>query len=88
MAVTHLQSAMTKHEVLRIFSQNLHPVTPDEICRQVGKNYRRSSVYSYLFRLHKQGLLNRARIYGRLVYTISDRGIERLNYFDSQKDKR
>jgi hypothetical protein len=48
---------------------------------------RRSSVYSYLFRLHRQGLLNRGQIDGRLVYTISDRGIERLNYFDSQKDK-
>jgi DNA-binding PadR family transcriptional regulator len=87
MAVTHLQSAMTKHDVLHIFSQNSHPVTPDEIWRQIGKNHKRSSVYSYLFRLHRQGLLNRARIDGRLVYTISDRGIERLNYFDSQKDK-
>jgi Fe2+ or Zn2+ uptake regulation protein len=87
MAVTHLQSAMTKHDVLRIFSQNPHPVTPDEIWRQLGKNHQRSSVYSYLFRLHRQGLLNRARIDGRLVYTISDRGIERSNYFDSQKDK-
>ena len=76
-----MQSAMTKREVLEILFQSARPVSPDELCRQLRGFHHRSSVYSYLFRLHRQGLLNRTRIGGRIVYKISRRGIERLEYF-------
>ena len=72
---------MTKREVLEILFQSARPVSPDELCRQLRGFHHRSSVYSYLFRLHQQGLLNRRRIGGRIVYKISRRGIERLEYF-------
>ena len=72
---------MTKREVLEILFQSARPVSPDELCRQLRGFHQRSSVYSYLFRLHQQGLLHRMRIRGRIVYKISRRGIERLEYF-------
>ncbi len=75
---------MTKKSVLEIFSQNKCPLSPDAICRRLNEFHHRSSVYSYLFRLHKQGLLNREQIDGRIVYSISQRGIERLKYFKSK----
>jgi hypothetical protein len=74
---------MTKREVLEIFVQNACLVTPDAICRQLGEFHHRSSVYSYLFRLHKQGLLLRGETWGRLAYRISQRGIERFNFLRS-----
>lgn len=74
---------MNKQQVLEIFSRNTN-CTPDGIRTLLSGFHFRSSVYSYLFRLHKQGLLNRARIAGRIVYSISERGIERLNYLKSQ----
>jgi Fe2+ or Zn2+ uptake regulation protein len=77
---------MTKKEVLQLFSRISRPVKPDEICGQLVKSHHRSSVYSYLRRLHRQGLLNRHEIGGRIAYSISDRGIERLEYFKSQKE--
>ena len=77
---------MTKREVLQIFYASAQPVTPDFISAQfVGSRFR-SSVYSYLMRLHKQGLLNRGRAGKRIVYSISPRGIERLRYLNSLKD--
>jgi len=75
---------MTKHEILEIFFQKGSWLMPDEVCRQLHGFRRRSSVYSYLFRLHKQGLLLRATAHGRIVYQISQRGIERLRFFRSQ----
>jgi DNA-binding PadR family transcriptional regulator len=75
---------MTKCEVLEVFFQSAHFVTPDAICRQLRGFHYRSSVYSYLFRLHKQGLLLRSRLVsGRIAYRISDRGVERLNFLKS-----
>lgn len=74
---------MTKREVLEIFFGNAQFLTPNAICRQLREFHQRSSVYSYLFRLHKQGLLLRGRIAGRIAYAISDRGIERLDYLKS-----
>lgn len=76
---------MTKREVLEIFVENGRPLTPDAVCRQLNGFYFRSSVYSYLFRLHKQGLLLRQTLYGRLAYQISERGIQRLRFFRSQE---
>jgi Fe2+ or Zn2+ uptake regulation protein len=82
-AITHLQIAMTKREVLEIFFREPRFLTPDAICRQLGEFHHRSSVYSYLFRLHKQGLLLRGGVGGRVAYKISERGIERLNFLKS-----
>jgi Fe2+ or Zn2+ uptake regulation protein len=81
--VTHLHIAMTKREVLEIFFAHAHFVTPDALCRQLREFHHRSSVYSYLFRLHKQGLLLRGRVGGRVVYRISERGVERLIFLRS-----
>ena len=79
---------MTKREVLEIFFENGRPLTPDAVCRQLSGFHFRSSVYSYLFRLHKQGLLLRQTLYGRVAYEISGRGIERLRFFRSQQKAR
>ncbi len=59
-------------------------IVPDAVCRQLHGFYHRSSVYSYLFRLHKQGLLLRQTVGGRIAYQISQRGVERLRFFNSQ----
>jgi len=72
---------MSKHEVLEIFFSSGRALTPDAVCRQLRGFYFRSSVYSYLFRLHKQGLLLRQTLSGRVAYQISERGIERLRFF-------
>jgi len=75
---------MTKQEVLEVFFRNSRYVTPDAVCRQLRGFHHRCSVYSYLFRLHKQGLLLRQTAYGRIAYQISQRGIERLYFFKAQ----
>ena len=76
---------MSKQEVLQIFFDYARPMTPDTVCRQLRGFHFRSSVYSYLFRLHKQGLLLRQTLYGRVAYRISERGIERHRFFQSQQ---
>ena len=74
---------MTKQEVLEIFAANPRFVTPDEI-RGCLRNYaQRSSVYSYLSRLCRQGLLEKA-VWHRVAYRITPRGIERLKFFRSR----
>jgi Fe2+ or Zn2+ uptake regulation protein len=75
---------MTKQEVLEIFVQANHFIPPDAVCGQLRGFHHRSSVYSYLFRLHRQGLLHRQIVHGRIVYQISQRGIERLRFFRSR----
>ena len=77
---------MTKQEVLEIFVREGHFMTPDEVCRQLRGFHHRCSVYSYLFRLHKQGLLHREVVHGRIAYQISQRGIARLQFFKSQSN--
>jgi Fe2+ or Zn2+ uptake regulation protein len=72
---------MTKQEVLEILSRTSGFIPPDEVCRQLRGFHHRSSVYSYLLRLHKQGLLHREIINGRIAYQISQHGIERLHFF-------
>jgi Fe2+ or Zn2+ uptake regulation protein len=79
---------MTKQEVLDILFQGNRFMTPDAICRQLRGFHHRSSVYSYLFRLHKQGLLLRRTFHGRIAYQISQRGIERLIFFKSVADRK
>jgi hypothetical protein len=75
---------MTKQEVLEIFDRANRFLPPDMVCRQLHGFHHRSSVYSYLFRLHQQGLLLRQTQFGRIVYGISQRGVERLRFFRSQ----
>jgi DNA-binding PadR family transcriptional regulator len=72
---------MTKQEVLEIFAKADRFIPPDSVCRQLRGFHHRSSVYSYLFRLHKQGLLLRSVLHNRIVYQISERGAERLRFF-------
>lgn len=79
---------MTKQEVLEIFVQAHHFIPPDAVCRQLRGFHHCSSVYSYLARLHRQGLLHRQTIHGRIVYQISQRGIERLRFFKSRTQLR
>jgi hypothetical protein len=75
---------MTKRQVLEVLSQNGRCMAPDAVCRQLGGFHHRCSVYSYLFRLHKQGLLLRQTVHGRIAYQISQRGTARLQFFKSQ----
>jgi hypothetical protein len=79
---------MTKQEVLEIFAKASRFIPPDTVCRQLRGFHHRSSVYSYLFRLHKQGLLLRGTKLGRVVYRISQRGVERLRFFRSNAKPR
>jgi DNA-binding PadR family transcriptional regulator len=76
---------MTKQEVLEIVARAERFIPPDAVCRQLHGFHHRSSVYSYLFRLHKQGLLVRGIVHGRIAYQISQRGIERLRFFRNQQ---
>jgi len=78
---------MNKREVLEIFFQTIDFLTPDEICRRLRKFHSRKSVYTYLFRLHKEELLLRGRTSsGRgVAYQISSYGIERLKLLNSVK---
>jgi DNA-binding PadR family transcriptional regulator len=73
---------MTKAEVLSIIDRAGEFLTPDQICWKLQPRPDRRSVYSYLLRLSRQGLLerNHARR-GHLAYRLSDRGRQRLEYF-------
>ena len=76
---------MTKQTVLEIFSSNMQWMTPDQIIARLPRYRQRSSVYSYLFRLHRQqGLLERGRLGSRIVYRISPKGVGRLAFFRSR----
>ncbi len=58
---------------------------PDEVWRQLGCRLDRRSLYSYLDRLNKQGLLERtpnARR-GQLAYCLTQRGQARLAYLQT-----
>jgi len=77
---------MTKQEVLEIFIREGRSMTPDAVCRQLHGFHHRCSVYCYLFRLHKQGLLHRQVVHRRIAYQISQRGITRLQFFKSQSN--
>jgi len=76
---------MTKQEVLEFFARKGDFVPPDELWLYLQRKVDRRSVYSYLLRLKRQGLLetgkNRGR--GQLVYRITERGRARLRYFGS-----
>ena len=73
---------MTKLEVLAIFAAKRDFAAPDDIWDRLHPRPDRRSLYSYLLRLARQGLLERgpnARR-GRLTYRLTQRGRDRLDY--------
>ena len=76
---------MSKAEVLEIFARSNSFVTPDRVWLGLKPRPDRRSVYSYLLRLKRQGLLatgpNVRR--GSLAYRLTQRGHARLKYFRS-----
>jgi hypothetical protein len=72
---------MTKLEVLEIFYSAGRFLTPDFVGGRLRQYRRRTSVYSYLLRLSRQGLLERVRVGARLAYRLTPRGAARLRYF-------
>lgn len=75
---------MNKRRVLEILATNPRFMTPDEIRKCLQSDSQRSSVYSYLSRLCRQGLLERAQGWNRVAYRITPRGFQRLRFFQSQ----
>jgi DNA-binding PadR family transcriptional regulator len=77
---------MTKYEVLTAFAQTKGFLTPDELRLRLRLSLDRRSVYSYLLRLARQGLLQRGRTWrGRLAYRLTERGRARLEYLKQQR---
>lgn len=77
---------MTKIEVLEIFYSADRILSPDSVGRRIRRYRRRTSVYSYLLRLSRQGLLERTHIGNRLAYRLTPRGIDRLLYLRKKED--
>jgi DNA-binding PadR family transcriptional regulator len=75
---------MTKLSVLLIFAETRGFLTPDQVRSKLQPRPDRRSFYSYLARLWKQGLLERVPNprRGRLSYRITNRGQERISYFE------
>jgi len=71
---------MTKLEVLGIFYDADRSLTPDSVGARIRRYRRRTSVYSYLLRLSRQGLLERTRVGTRLAYHLTPRGEDRFVY--------
>ena len=69
---------MSKREILEIFARTAGFLTPDRIWLALQKQLDRRSVYSYLLRLKRQGLLETGPT------TRTERGFARLKYFRSQ----
>lgn len=78
---------MTKQQVLEIFARGNNFTTPDQIWSGLHRRLDRRSVYSYLLRLKRQGLLEtHADVRrGHLAYRLTARGYARLKYFRSRK---
>ena len=81
--------AMTKREILEFFARRNNFVAPDQVWQELKRTLDRRSVYSYLLRLKRQGLLESGpyRRRGDLVYRSTERGHARLQYFRSQPRK-
>jgi DNA-binding PadR family transcriptional regulator len=72
---------MTKYQVLAEFAQANGLLSPDELRLRLRWPLDRRSVYSYLLRLARQGLLQRTeRERGQLTYQLTERGRARLEY--------
>jgi len=77
---------MTKYDVLDAFAQANGFLTPDELRIRLRWSLDRRSIYTYLLRLARQGLLERGgRGRGRLEYRLTERGRERLQYFKQRR---
>jgi len=78
---------MTKLSVLLIFAEANSFLSPDQVWRKLPSGPDRRSMYSYLARLRRQGLLERGPNprRGRLSYRLTERGTERIAYFEAQK---
>lgn len=74
-----------KPRVLELFAANQRLLTPDDVRMRLQSNLQRSTVYSYLSRLCKQGLLERAQDWQRIAYRITPKGIARLKFFQSKR---
>jgi len=74
---------MNKAEVLSIFAEHNNFLRPDHVLNKLRPRPDRRSMYSYLGRLRKQGLLERgpATRRGQLSYRLTNRGRARLAYF-------
>ncbi len=74
---------MTKSQVLMIFLKSGRFLRPDDVCNLLRPIPDRRSFYSYLGRLHRQGLLERHpnSRRGYLAYRLTPRGQARLEYF-------
>ena len=77
---------MSKPEVLEMFARSDGFIAPDHVWLGLRPRPDRRSVYSYLLRLKRQGLLetgpNARR--GNLTYRLTQRGHARLQYFRSR----
>ena len=77
---------MTKREILEFFARSNKFITPDQVWLELQRTLDRRSVYSYLLRLKRQGLLepgpNSRR--GFLAYKITERGLVRWHYLRSR----
>jgi DNA-binding PadR family transcriptional regulator len=80
---------MTKAQVLAIFARSGRFLTPDHVLKQLKPIPDRRSLYSYLARLQRQGLLFRHpdSERGKLAYILTARGIARLEYFQKKKEQ-
>ena len=77
---------MTKLEVLTIFDRENRFLTPDELRFRLRWPLDRRSVYTYLLRLARQGLLQRGgEGRGRLAYRLTERGRARLSYLKQRR---
>ena len=76
---------MTKREILEFFARRNKYIAPDQVWQELQRTLDRRSVYSYLLRLKRQGLLESGpyRRRGDLAYRITERGHARLQYFRS-----
>lgn len=74
---------MTKSEVLTIFAKDGGFLRPDDVLERLSTSLDRRSLYSYLLRLNRQGLLEQKQtnFNRRVVYRLTERGRERLRYF-------
>jgi len=77
---------MTKYDVLNAFAQVNGFLTPDELRIRLHWSLDRRSIYTYLLRLARQGLLERRGTgRSRLAYRLTERGRERLQYFKQRR---
>lgn len=77
---------MMKREILNEFAQRNGFISPDELRLRLRLTLDRRSLYSYLLRLARQGLLQRGEQgRGRLAYRLTDRGRARLEYLNQRR---